>query len=267
LLQHNVVIVRRYNTQCHVQYTEGTVVEWIDRMLCADNVRSPSTKAVSHSRHLSTRPNIWCPTNTAPQITNRPTLPQSLKMCPRLNCGLKCVQDLDKCARSVERVKAGQVYYGEYHGNWRHADSPNDKSRLRDSFELKERELGAMLAQKVTRQSSRQPCAICHCDSRSYPRVDLPGVRPGVVIDMSAIAYVVTACRYALHAACLYLYLLEPSEQNFTECNKCEILRGFVSIRECSALDVDGAMDHITGVNFRVGDLFTDTECRLLGGE
>jgi hypothetical protein len=53
-------------------------------------------------------------------------------------CGrLKCVQDLDECARSRELVKAKQVYHGESHGNWRNTNAnAADDSPLGDSSEL-----------------------------------------------------------------------------------------------------------------------------------
>jgi len=185
-------------------------------------------------------------------------------------CGrLKCSVSLDECARSRARVIARQVYWqGEDSTNYLVTDfkSPR-KSPLRDTFELTEFKLGDMLVQKVAKQSSSQACAVCRLRSPKHARVDLAGTWPRIVLDMSATSFVVTACGHAFHSAWLYSYLLEPSEQSFAECNKCEIIRALVSINGCSAPEVEAAMELISDTSPEVAELFTGMARLQIGGK
>lgn len=63
--------------------------------------------------------------------------------------------------------------------------------------------------------------------------------------------YVVTACGHAFHTTCLYSYLTEPSEMNFTKCGKCEAVRAWVMVVQWNALEVGVAMDRIRHVKVR----------------
>jgi len=60
--------------------------------------------------------------------------------------------------------------------------------------------------------------------------------------------YVVSACGHGFHKACLYSYLTEPSELNFTTCDKCELVRAYVRMQEWDALVVEVAMDRLKKV-------------------
>jgi hypothetical protein len=149
----------------------------------------------------------------------------------------------------MKRVEAGKTYCGEYHKDFNMhkqygadpAEQDNDcpaQIALPDSDNP--------LSRKLTKHIiSKEPCTICKRADIYHSKIDMSMDQPRIILRQSWPSYVVSACGHAFHEACLFSYLTEPSEQCFSKCTKCEVIRASVHIKGLNALTVAEAMDRI----------------------
>jgi hypothetical protein len=156
-------------------------------------------------------------------------------MCGNTPCHISPAE----CKKSRERIVAGKYFVGENRENMKrvttgyhyHGPAQLDLPKSED-----------LLYRKVNKSLSADNCAICKHVFMGSPQLDMTGPQLRLITKEAIPEYIVSPCGHAFHEACLYSYLTEPSELNFTDCDKCEVIRAYVRVKGWNALVVEVAI-------------------------
>lgn len=153
----------------------------------------------------------------------------------------------EKRRRQIRKVFRGEDMY----------DYPRDKrSRHREAVDFTRSaprksalipKSENLLLQKLSRRFVSVPCIICNRVFTTHTAVDMSRGRPRLARPESVPEFVMDD-GHAFHEACLFSYLTEPWEQNFIVCNKCEIVKAFVSVQKWDSVDIEQVMDRVPNV-------------------